>query len=178
KIFPAAIQPETKPVTFQDFRPRYIFIIMAFMLTGALPWFAKGLVQPRYTASQVELIAKLESSGYDNKEIQTFLAQPEAVLLEGRLLYPRLYHRDEGMASANPWPAYQIRDFSRIGSILLNNKRSDLIFLTKEALNFPQGADAIILACQNDSYLEVRVIDFGSHSYQSLPLADPCLTNN
>ncbi len=178
KIFPAAIQPETKPVTFQDFRPRYIFIIMAFMLTGALPWFAKGLVQPRYTASQVELIAKLESSGYDNKEIQTFLAQPEAVLLEGRLLYPRLYHRDEGMASANPWPAYQIRDFSRIGSILLNNKRSDLIFLTKEALNFPQGADAIILACQNDNYLEVRVIDFGSHSYQSLPLADPCLTDN
>ena len=177
KIFPINIPLETKPVAFRDFRLQYVFIILAFMVTGALPWAAKGLAQPRYTASQDELIAKLESSGYVAEEIHAFLMQPEAVLLEGRLLYPRLYHKGEGMASANPWPAYKIRDFSRIGSILLNDKRNDLIFLTKEPLDFPQGADAIVFACQNGNYLDVRVIDFGNKTFQSAPLSDLCSPN-
>ena len=174
KIFPINIQPETQSIKLRDFRPQYAFIILAFVFTGALPWFATGLAQPRYTASQAELIVKLESNGYNGQEIRVFLSQPETVLLEGRLLYPRLYHRDEGMASANPWPAYAIRDFSRIGSILLNDKRNDLIFLTKESLDFPQGADAIVLACQSDGYLDVRMIDFGNKTFQSAPLSQPC----
>ena len=81
------------------------------------------------------------------------------------------------MSSANPWAAYAIRDFSRIGFILINSQRNDLIFQTKDPLDFPQGADAIVLACQSKDYLDVRVIDFGTHSYQSAPLSDPCLNN-
>jgi hypothetical protein len=177
KIFPINIQPETRPITIRDFRPQYATVIFVFMLTGALPWFAKGLAQPRYTASHDELVVKLESSGYDREEIHTFLAQPNAVLLEGRLLYPRLYRRGEGMVSANPWPAYVVRNYSRIGSILLNDKRNDLIFVTKDVLDFPQGADAIVLACQSDDYLDVRVIDFGDESFQSAPLSQPCPPN-
>ena len=50
KIFPAYIPPETKPITLRDFRPQYILIILAFMVIGALPWFAEGLAEPRYTA--------------------------------------------------------------------------------------------------------------------------------
>ncbi len=174
KIFPINIQPETKSIALRDFHPQYGFIILAFMAAGALPWFAKGLAEPRYTASQNELIVKLESNGYEGEELRAFLSQPGAVLSEGRMLYPRLYHRDEGMASANPWPAYAIRDFSRIGFILLNNQRNDLIFLTKEPLDFPQGADAIILACQRDGYLDVRAIFFGDKNFQSASLSDPC----
>jgi hypothetical protein len=177
KIFPTYIPPETKSVTFRDFRPQYAFIILAFMATGALPWLAKGLAQPRYIASQEQLVTKLESSGYAGEEVRTFLSQPEAVLMEGRMLYPRLYRRNEGMSSANPWQAYAVRDFSRIGFMLINNQRYDLIFPTKDVLDFPQGADAIVLACQSDGYLNVRVIDFGSHSYQSASLSDPCPNN-
>ncbi len=176
-VFPINIQPETKPVTFHDFRPQFIFIILAFIFTGALPWLVKELAQPRYTASQEQLIQKLESSGYAGGEIHDFLSQPAAVLSEGRMLYPRLYHRGDGMSSANPWSAYKVREFSRIGAILLNTQRSDLIFLTKEPLDFPQGADSIILACQREDYLDVRVVDFGTHSYQSAPLSQPCTDN-
>ena len=120
------------------------------------------------------MVVKLESSGYDREEIRTFLAQSDAVLLEGRLLYPRLYRRGEGMVSANPWPAYVVRDYSRIGSILLNDSRNDLIFVTKDVLDFPQGADAVVLACQSDDYLDVRVIDFDDKFFQSAPLSQPC----
>jgi hypothetical protein len=177
KVFPENIQPETYSITFRNFRPQFIFILLAFAATGAIPWFAKGLVQPRYTSSQEQLIQKLESSGYAGEEVRAFLSQPGAVLSEGCMLYPRLYHRGDGMSSANPWSAYKVREFSRIGAILLNNQRSDLIFLTKEPLDFPQGADSIILACQREDYLDVRVIDFGSHSYQNIPLSDPCSNN-
>lgn len=170
---------EDKPSIFlRDFRPHYALFILAFMFIGALPWFAKGLAQPRYTASQTELIAKLESHGQTSDDIQTFLAQPEAVLLEGQLLYPRMYRRGEGMASMNPWPAYAIRDFPRLGAILLSDTRSDLIFPTKDLLNFPHGADAIVLACKTDNgYLNVRLIDFGETSFQSSPLTGLCTDN-
>jgi hypothetical protein len=175
KIFSLKFQPETKPIILRDFRPQFISIIFAFMLIGAIPWLAQGFAEPRYTASQEELIAKLESSGYAAEEIQFFLSQPGAVLMEGRLLYPRLYRKNEGLASAHPWPAYAIRDYSRIGFILINNNHNDLIFITKETLDFPQGADAIVLACASGDYLNVRVIDFGKNkAFQSAPLSQPC----
>jgi hypothetical protein len=174
KIFSSAIQPEPKPITLRDFRPQLVLIIFSFMLIGATPWLAKEFAQPRYTASQTDLVAKLTVRGYDAKEIQEFLSQPGTVLMEGRMLYPRLYSRNKGLASAHPWPAYVTRDYSRIGFIMINNDRYDLIFITKEALNFPQGADAIVLACQGDEFLNVRVIDFGGQTFQSAPLSQPC----
>ena len=173
-VFPPNSQPQARPVSLKDFRPQYVLLVLAFAFTGSLPWLAKGLAQPRYIAAQESMIASLEASGYKSEEVRAFLSQPEAVLVEGRLLYPRLFHKDEGMASANPWAAYKIRDFSRISFLLINDKRSDMIFRTKELLDFPQGADVIVLACQVDDHFEARVIDFGSHTYQSSPLADPC----
>lgn len=174
KVFPAYLAPESKDITLRDFRPQYVFILLAFVFAGSLPWLAKGLASPRYTASQAGLVATLEARGYAVEEIKAFLAQPGAVLAEGRMLYPRLYRRDEGMASANPWAAYAVRDFSRIGFLLLNSQRADMIFVTKEVLDFPQGADAIILACPSDGYLDARLVDFGEASYQSAPLSQPC----
>jgi hypothetical protein len=174
KVFPAHLSPETKSITRSDFRPQYFLLLLAFAFVGSLPWLAKGLASPRYTASQTELIAKLEAGGYAAGEVEAFLAQPGTMLTEGRLLYPRMYWRDEGLSSANPWQAYAARDFSRIGFLLLDDQRSDMIFPTRELLDFSQGADAIILACPRDGYYEVRVIDFGPHAYQSASLSVPC----
>lgn len=174
KAFPAYLQPQAKSISLPDFHPQYVLILLAFAFVGSFPWLAKGLAQPRYTASQTELIAKLESKGYSAEEVNAFLSNPKALLTEGRMLYPRLYRRYEGMSSANPWQAYAVRDFSRIGFILLNDQRSEMIFVTKEVLDFPQGADTIILACQADGYFNVRVVGFGTHSHQSAPLSQPC----
>jgi hypothetical protein len=175
KIFPQIALPEAGIISIRDLRLKYAFIIFAFMLVGALPWLAKGFAQPRYISTQDELIAKLESSGYDRQEIRSFLSHPDAVLLEGRMLYPRLYRRNEGLSSANPWPAYVQKDFARIGFILINDRHQNLIFPTRELLAFPQGADAIVLACNvGDSLLEARVVDFGNASHQSASLLQPC----
>jgi hypothetical protein len=174
KVFPQPLQPETRVFTFRDFRFAHIFILFAFMFAGAIPWLAKGLAQPRYTSTQPELIAKLESSGYGREEVQTFLSQPNTVLIEGRMLYPRMYRRHLGISSANPWAAYAVKDFPRIGFIFINEDVHNAIFPTRDLLDFPQGADAVLLACVNDDLLEVRIADFETASYQSAPLSQPC----
>ena len=149
-------------------------ILLTFVFIGSLPWLAKGFANPRYISSQEQLISKLESNGYNSKEIHSFLSQPDAVLMEGRMLYPRLYRRNEGLSSANPWPAYAVKDYARIGFILINDHPYNLIFATRDVLDFPQGADAIVLACQSGDILDVRVIDFGNKNFQSVPLSQPC----
>jgi len=116
----------------------------------------------------------LELAGFAAHEIDIFLEEPQAVLLEGRMLYPRMYRRDEGMISSNPWPAYAVKNYARIGFLLLNDGRSDAIFVTRDLLDFPQGADMVLLGCQREDYIEARVIDFGDRTFQSAPLTDPC----
>lgn len=175
KIFPQKSQPQPQVISFRDFRPNYILTVLVFLLVGSLPWLAKGFAQPRYTSTQAELISRLESSGYNGAEIQTFLAQPNAVLMEGRLLYPRMYRRGDGLSATNPWPAYAEKDFPRIGFILINDDHRNIIFPTRDLLPFPQGADAIILACNvGDNLLEARVVNFPAVSHQSAPLSQPC----
>ncbi|MBE7435067.1 MAG: glycosyltransferase family 39 protein [Anaerolineales bacterium] len=152
----------------------YLLPITLFIFIGSLPWLAKGFAEPRYTSAQSELIARLESNNYNRSEIESFLTQPDAVLLEGRLLYPRKYTRGEGLSSANPWPAYEAKDFPRIGFLLINSGHQNLIFPTREMLDFKQGADATVLACSDNDLLTVRVIAFDASSFQSAPLTDPC----
>jgi len=168
-------EPAFKPIQFSDFRLQYLLPVVAFVFVGALPWLAKGLAQPRYTSTQDELVTKLVSAGYDQNEIETFLQEPKAVLAEGRMLFPRMYWRGEGLSSANPWPAYAVQDFPRIGFILINKSNQNLIYPTKELLDFPQGADSIVLACAGDNdLLYVRVIAFDNATHQNTPLTEPC----
>lgn len=164
-----------KTIQFSDFRLQYLLPVVAFVFVGSLPWLAKGLAQPRYTSTPGELTTKLVSMGYDQSEIEAFLQEPKAILAEGRLLFPRMYWRGEGLSSANPWAAYAVQDFPRIGFVLINSSHQNLIYPTKELLNFPQGADTIVLACSGDNdLLHVRVIAFDDITYQNTPLTEPC----
>lgn len=178
-LFPKPEPLEAKTISFKDFRPQYLLFFLGFLFIGAMPWLAKGIAEPYYTSTSDEMISRLESSGYDRAEIQSFLSQPNAIITEGRLLYPRMYWKGEGLSSANPWPAYSVQDFSRIGFVLINSGNNFMYYPTKGLLNFPQGADVTILACDGgDSLFQVRVIDYGTASHQSAPLTDPCPTDN
>lgn len=171
---------EIKNISILELRPQYIFIVFAFMLIGSMPWLAKGIAEPRYTASQNELITQLESNGYNKAEIESFLSQSNAVIIEGRLLYPRFYRRTEGLSSTNPWPAYAVKDFARLSFLVINERRYDVIFPTREIYNFQQGADVIVLACQVDNAFYAHIVNLGSQTFQSAPLTDDCalITDN
>jgi hypothetical protein len=161
-------------MVWSDFKPKYVLILLAFAFVGGLPWLAKGIASPRYIATDQELATRLSTNGYPTAEIEAFLQQPGAVLVEGRLLYPRMYRREEGVFSANPWPAYVVKDYARIGFIVINERHYSAIFITRDLLDFPQGADVTLLGCQRENYIEVRVIDFRGKSFESAPLSQPC----
>lgn len=165
---------EIKNISIREFRPQYILIVFAFTLIGSMPWLAKGIAEPRYIASQNELITQLESNEYNRAEIESFLAQPNAVIVEGRSLYPRFYRRTEGLSSTNPWPAYKQQDFPRMGFIVINQRRYDVIFPTKELFNFKQGVDVLVLACKVDNYYVARLVQFENQTLQSDSLTIPC----
>lgn len=162
---------DNNKIKFSDFRPQYLLIFLVFIFIGSAPWLAEGFVQPKYTATQSELISKL---GLNQTETEFFLSQPNTLLIEGRLLYPRMYRRGEGLSSSNPWLAYKQQDFARMGFIVINQRRYDVIFPTRELLDFKQGADVIVLACNVDGLYHARVVHFENQTFQSDSLTTPC----
>ncbi len=113
----------------------------------------------------------------DQPGVEKFAADPQATLEIGRILYPRFFSRGTGLASAHPWPAYAVRDFPRVGFLILNQSRQDALMpLRQSPAVFPQAADAIILGCQQSDYVEVRLILFpdSDTAYLSAPLDEPC----
>jgi hypothetical protein len=173
-VFQPQVKNETKTILFGDLRVQHLIPVLTFVFIGSLPWLAMGLAEPHFTSTQEQLISKLESQGYVRNEIEAFLTQRDSHIIEGRLLFPRMYWRGEGLASANPWPAYAVRDFPRIGFMLINSSSQNAFFPTKELLDFKQGADVTLLACSDNDVLYVRLIDFGDATYQSAPLTEPC----
>jgi hypothetical protein len=134
-----------------------------FAFIGALPWLAELPASARFpNPSRVDIASRLSliSGAPPLTEIQSFLSVPESVITEGRLLYPRYFYSGAGISSATPWPAYAVRDFPRTGFKLLNETFVDALFRAKDAQPFPHAADAIILGCQNENYIEVRMIAF------------------
>ena len=163
-----------------DLKPMPLFIISAFVLVGALPWLAEGLVSPRYTDQSLSFLEqKLVAipNAPAQTEIEALTSQPGAFFEMGRLLYPRFFTRGKGIASSNPWPPYQVREYPRFGFLLLNDEITWAIFPSRDStLTFPHAADVIILGCKREEYVEVRLIAFPALDtlHISTPLTEPC----
>ncbi|MGE5249986.1 MAG: hypothetical protein ACM3QS_07190 [Bacteroidota bacterium] len=161
-------------------RPGQLALLaLVFACLGGLPWIAALPAAPRYSdLSAAALTARLARVPGTPalSEVAPFLARPHAILTEGRLLYPRYFYRGTGMSSAHPWPAYAVQDYPRQGFLLLNGKLTDAIFPTLYPLDFPQGADALVLGCQQSDHIEVREIAFPqlNTAYLAAPLEEPC----
>ncbi len=159
-------------------------IALGFLLVGALPWIVEGIGLAKYVDQDpVHLAAVLaaspdvQASGLTESSIASFISSPSAVLQSGRILYPRFFSRNLGLASAHPWPAYAPRDFPRLGFLLLNQLRQDVVFPTRQLAGpFPQAADAIVLGCQRADYVEARLVYLPAfHAiYMNPPVDGPC----
>jgi hypothetical protein len=148
-------------------------IVAAFVLAGSLPWLAEEIVQPQYTATAEKLKEQLVSR---NSEAEEFLSQPDAQIIEGRLLYPRFFRRNDGIFSAHPWPIYAVRDFSRLGFIVLNENAISVIFPADSPIKLTHGEDVIVLGCQHDDHLEARWVFFPEldETYQTKSMTTAC----
>jgi dolichyl-phosphate-mannose-protein mannosyltransferase len=155
------------------------FLAILFVVIGALPWLIENIRSPRYTdQSQGNLEAKITSlsNAPTIDKLNTFTSQPGAFLQTGRTLYPRFFSKNDGLASANPWPAYAFHDYPRIGFLLLNQTSVSVVFPTKKIPEFPDAQDVIVLGCQRDGYVEARWVAFPESDsvYSSESLTETC----
>jgi hypothetical protein len=156
-----------------------LFLASAFILISASPWLIKNIAAPLYSEQSPGILEEKITSITNAPaaaEIRAFASQPEAFLRAGRILYPRSFSRDKGLASTNPWPAYAIRNYPRLGFLLLNQQSVSAVFPGRTNASFPHAADAIVLGCQREDYVEVRLIAFPALEtvYLSAPLAETC----
>ncbi|HUG35042.1 MAG TPA: hypothetical protein VMJ90_09755, partial [Anaerolineales bacterium] len=170
---PASEFPDDKPL---DSKMKYALLLAAFMFVGSLPWLAKGLAQPKYTSSPDELRQQIVANGMGLATLDDFLSQQDSILLEGTTLYPRFFLRNDGIFSTTPWPVYKVREFARIGFLVLNDSANSLIFPSNKPLAFPHGSDALVLGCKHEDYIEARWIYFSESDevFQSESLTEPC----
>jgi hypothetical protein len=154
-------------------------LALVFILISASPWLMENIAPARYSEqSPAALQEKIVSipNAPASRELQSFASQPEAFIGAGRVLYPRSFSRDKGLASTNPWPAYAARAYPRLGFLLLNQYSISAVFPGRLDAAFPHAADAIVLGCQRADYVEVRLIAFPALEtvYLSAPLAETC----
>ncbi len=179
-----ASDAEGTPVAVPFRRAPAVLLLAGFALIGALPWLAQGIATPRYADQTLAVLMgrltgseSVQALNVSTAQVQKFAADPQATLQIGRVLYPRYFTRDDGIAGTHPWPAFAARDFPRVGFVLLNQSRHDVVVPLKQAgEGFVQGADAIILGCQRQDYIEVRLILFPDSdiAYLAAPLTKDC----
>ncbi|MBV6402236.1 MAG: hypothetical protein CNIPEHKO_02542 [Anaerolineales bacterium] len=157
----------------ETFKPKQILLVGAFVLLGSLPWLAEGIAQPRYTSTTDELKTQVI---LQDPSVEEFLSQPNSLILEGRLLYPRFFRRNDGIFSTTPWAIYSVRDFSRLGFIVLNTGAHSVIFPADSPIKLTHGADVIVVGCQRKEYTEARWIFFPEldETYQADALNESC----
>ena len=152
---------------------------LLFVALGALPWIAALFAVPQFTdqspASLAPRLAQVTGAP-PALQIETFLKGPNAVLMEGRLLYPRDFYRDSGLSSASSSPAFAPRNFPRQGFLILNHNLTQALFPTRDPLDFPQAADVLVLGCQHEDYVEARLVAFpgADRSFLSSSFSQPC----
>jgi hypothetical protein len=174
--------PTERSVSF--LRPRTFLPALGFIVIGALPWLMQGITAPRYAgASRDSLVGEISSNstarqwGLIPADIQAFAASPDATVQIGRVLYPRFFSRNTGLPSAHPWPAYAPRDFPRLGLLLLNQNREDVVLASRQApSSIEHGADAIVLGCRRADYIDARLLFFpvSGEAYFGRALTDAC----
>ena len=150
---------------------------LCFFLIGALPWIAELPAAPRYTRTLDELVMQTADHEADTGR---FLAEnDDAVIIEGRLLYPRFFSRGNGLASASPWPAFAAREYPRLGFVVLNEALTHVVFPNREIPDIRyHGEDVVVVGCQRDGYVEARLIVLpgqGAWLAYAEPVSDPPL---
>ncbi len=157
------VHTDTPPLVTRHPSPALLFLLSSFffLLIGSLPLIVESSIPQTTPLCADPILDCFPVGGIEETQVMEFLSQPNTRLLTGRVLYPRYFPRYDGLASTNPAPAFAPRDFPRMGFFLLNDGNIEQVILPmKGSRPFPHAADAIVLGCLGDTYIEVRLILF------------------
>ena len=142
---------------------RVVGLLLLFLLAGASIPLAERAFPVRYPAAERAQLAgrilasrAVRESGADLNALQAFLASDDAVVMYGRALYPRFYYSGQGELG-NGWPAYAIREGSRLSFLMVKGDGMDQVLLRLEEppKRFPNAADALVVGCaDSEGYVQ------------------------
>lgn len=165
KVLQASIRTEfPAPPTVQY--PKTIKTLAVVFMIGALVPIAEMPFERRYQKNSPDAtLAMLEQGGWLNQtnftrdDLSEFLADPQAKIIAGRILYPRYYRAGEGEPKRN-YP-YIPLDYSRLAFIMIgpdgNGVENVIVPGEKPKFNL-HAEDAVIIGCQNDLYLDALAV--------------------
>jgi hypothetical protein len=138
---PAALRLATHPVA----------VLLLILLLGALIPLAGVLFHKRYTLADagpmLDSVSLYAPGSGTVDEIRLFLQQPDALLVEGRLLYPLHYRQGEGEPTR--YAPYTARDFPR--TVFVHVGPAGLLHVVLpggRTAALPDASDAIVLGCR------------------------------
>ena len=132
-------------------------LLILFFVLGAAPALSGKLIPQqlfiRTSGENEKELMNLAAGDPAGEELLTrLLSKPGRTVLNGRIIYPRFFDPDHGLASGHPWIAYRIRDFSRLGFVLLNEENHDVILpLNAEPAFVPNAADSYVIGMDDEA---------------------------
>ncbi|HET9909192.1 MAG TPA: hypothetical protein VFQ23_21260, partial [Anaerolineales bacterium] len=140
-----------------------ILIVAALFGLGSLIPLSESFQAARYqntdvAQSLIEHEPTITSAGMSISDIDAFLMNPNAELLIGRILYPRFYPIDRGEIFIQP---YVTMGFPRTAFIFIGPHGEQGVVLPGDTPKyFPHAADALVLGCREEKYLDAVAVIF------------------
>jgi len=169
---------------------KFLGVVLLFTVIGTLIPLSGSFFEQRYSPlSKKELGQQFAAlagnqAGISSEELNTFLSAPGSVILQGRILYPRQFSKDEG-PKRSVYYFYRRKPYPRMLLTLIGpNGETPVILPSLQALPIPNASDAIILGCRENidapawAYVQVWAV-FLTHNNillkrtPSIPLACP-----
>ena len=150
-------------------------ILVLFLILGVVPALCGELVpQQVFLQSTEKNLRDLESltAGFpeENRALDLILSEPGKEVLNGRLIYPRYFEKNEGLSSGHPWIAYRIRDFARLGFVLLNEENHDVILpLQTEPAFIENAADIYVIGSDEEDHFRADAVIIPNNTSNTAP---------
>ncbi len=154
----------------------FLLSAFCFLSISSLPWIAETVIPQKPILCANPVLECFPLDKMDESQAIEMLTQPHSILT-GRVLYPRYFSRNDGLASTNPVPAYAPRDFPRMSFLLLKDGYIEQIILPMKGSHpFPHFSDAVIWGCWRDTYFEARFVLFPATGeiFTNGALSDAC----
>jgi hypothetical protein len=170
-------------------------VLGSLVVIGALVPLAGVIYPPRYAVSDASALAQgLEpyssELNFTTIDVSAFLLQDNAMILNGRILYPRFYGQGDGEPARNE--PFIERDYPRLALILVGPRGSVPVVLPGRVSEpLPDASDAIVIGCltrPNGAYLlnAAAIVLTTQHlafrrqpsAPLACPLPDPVCDNN
>jgi hypothetical protein len=122
-------------------------ILISLLLIGGLVPLAGVIYPRRYAHVEPAALLKMIEPIAARVDPDTFLVQPDAVVLQGRALYPAFYR--QGLGEPTRYAPYAARDYPRTVFMLIGPHGFVHVLVPGKApSSLPHASDAIVLGCK------------------------------